>query len=156
VRKRGKNKREDILFCLSYRGTSNLALNKERVMGAVKRAIIFVVTPNVPQDLTLFGRGPPKFGRRESETGAKGQERGQAKGKVKESPPKEIRESVVIPKRVRQKLLARIGRGVMAFASMAPIVDTPMMALKQEIKERMRLFSSLPRRVRRRENNYHH
>ena len=151
----GENKREVILFCPSYRGTSNLVLNKERVMDAVKRGIILEVTPNAPQVLTLFGKGPLKFGRKESENGAKGQEKGQEKGKAKESPPNGTWESVVLPRKAKPKLPAQTGQEGMASANMAPIVDTPMTALKQGIKERMRSFSSQPRRERRRENNYH-
>ena len=96
MRKRDGNKREVILFCPSCKGTSNLGLNKERVMDAVKKAIILGATLNVPPDLTLFGKGLLKFGRKESENGAKGQERGQAKGKAKESSPKETWESVAL------------------------------------------------------------
>jgi hypothetical protein len=155
VQRRDGNKREVILFCLSYKGTINLVLNKERVMDAVKRGIILEVTPNAPQVLTLFGKGPLKFGRKESENGAKGQEKGQAKGKAKESPPKETWEGVVLPRIARRKLLAQTGQGVMASASMAPIVDIPTTVLKQGIKGRMRLFFSQPRRERRRESNYH-
>ncbi len=146
----------DTLSSLSSKGTSSQGLNKERVRDAVKRATILGETLNVPQDLTLFGKGPRKFGRKESENGAKGQEKEQAKGRAKESPPKETWESVVLPRIARRKLLAQTGQGVMASASMAPIVDTPMMVLKQGINGRMRLSFSRPRRERRRENNYHH
>ena len=99
---------------------------------------------------------PLKFGRKESENGAKGQEKGQAKGRAKESRPKETWEGVVLPRIAQRKLLAQTGQGVMASASMAPIVDIPTTVLKQGIKGRMRLFFSLPRRKRRRESNYHH
>lgn len=156
VQRRDGNKREVILFYLSYKGTINLGLNKERVTDAVKRGIILEVTPNAPQVLTLFGMGPLKFGRKESENGAKGQEKGQAKGKAKESPPKGTWDGVALPRIARRKLLAQTGQGVMASASTAPTVDIPMMALKQGIKGRMRLFFSQPRRERRRESNYLH
>ena len=155
MQKKGGNTREVILFCPSCKGTNNLGLNKERVMDAVKRAIILGATLNVPQDLTLFGMEPRRFGRKESENGAKGQERGQEKGKAKESPPNGTWESVVLPRKAKPKLPAQTGQEGMASANMAPIGDTPTTALKQGIKERMRSFSSQPRRERRRENNYH-
>jgi hypothetical protein len=50
----------------------NQGPNKERVMGAARRANILGETRNAPLDLTLFGKGPQKFGRKESEKGEKG------------------------------------------------------------------------------------
>ena len=114
VQRKERSIKGGTLSCLSFKGTSSRGLNKERVMGAVKRATILGEIQNAPQDLTLFGKGLLKFGRKESENGAKGQERGQAKGKAKESPPKETWESVVLPRIARRKLLAQTGQGVMA------------------------------------------
>jgi hypothetical protein len=109
-------------------------------MGAVKRATISGETLNALPDLTLFGKGPQKFGRIEYERGAKGQEKGQAKEKEKESLPKETWESVASSRIARRKLLAQTGQGVMASANMALTVDTPMTGLKQGIiKGKMRL-----------------
>ena len=144
MRKKGGNKRGVILFCLSYKGTSSRGLNKERVMGAVKRATILGETRNAPQALTLFGKGLQKSGKKESGQGrAKGQEKGQARVKEKESPPKETWESVAPFRIARRKPLALTGQGAMASVNTALIADTPTTVLKPVIiiKGKMRLFS---------------
>ncbi len=72
VQKREESIKGDTLSCRYCRGMTNQGPNKERVMGAARRATILGETRNAPLDLTLFGRGPRKVGRKESGKGEKG------------------------------------------------------------------------------------
>ncbi len=139
AQKKEQSIKEDTQSCLFFKDMNNRGLNKERVMDAVKRAIILGEILNAPQDLTIFGKGLPKFGRKESGKGTKGQEEGQAKEKAKESPHKETLENVKHSLTPNLKPLAPTGHVAMVFVNTAPIVDTLMTVLKPGIKGRMRL-----------------